>query len=465
MARRWGAPVVAEVNQGGALVRNAINSIDPSIKVFEVHAKNGKALRAEPIVLAYQQNRVHHIGYLPDLEAQMTSWIPGETRSSPDRVDACLAKGTLILTRRGNIPIEDVVVEDEVWTPSGWKRTSGSQLTARMQTVIEVEASDGSAFTATPDHVVWASGGWARVDALVYGDTLRSCRQELLLSGMESSGRGTQTALSETKGSITSVLIPRDIEVSMLPYGSSQTTQNPFPQDMSSIMSITTQTTTIPTIWSASPEKSMLHSMKKKWHLFTLKNKKSIFPESGILHQNGMDLKQAWRGIESMEKEHGRVGLLLQKYASNAGKTLRHGSILPDSVRENVLPDDIAKSTDIKMMLTAQSAEHLSSKDKEKDLSHAVVSVERLTVRSEKIDVYDIVEVEDENCFYANGILVHNCVHALTALLIKPPQGFLGGKLTAKSPAARRIPSDRGQGPSGSSGGRSSRGGRVFSVR
>ena len=47
MARRWGAPVVAEVNQGGALVRNAINSIDPNIKVFEVHSKHGKALRAE----------------------------------------------------------------------------------------------------------------------------------------------------------------------------------------------------------------------------------------------------------------------------------------------------------------------------------------------------------------------------------------------------------------------------------
>jgi hypothetical protein len=32
-------------------------------------------------------------------------------------------------------------------------------------------------------------------------------------------------------------------------------------------------------------------------------------------------------------------------------------------------------------------------------------------------------------------------VHALTALLIKPPKGFVGGKLTAKSPAARRLPS------------------------
>jgi phage terminase large subunit-like protein len=99
MARRWGAPVVAEVNQGGALVRNAINSIDPTIKVFEVHSKHGKALRAEPIVLAYEQDRIHHVGYIAELEDQMTSWIPGETSKSPDRVDALVHAMTALLIK------------------------------------------------------------------------------------------------------------------------------------------------------------------------------------------------------------------------------------------------------------------------------------------------------------------------------------------------------------------------------
>lgn len=99
MARRWGAPVVAEVNQGGALVRNAINAIDPSVKVLEVHSKYGKALRAEPIVLAYEQSRIHHVNYLPELESQMTSWIPEQTRSSPDRVDALVHAMTALLIK------------------------------------------------------------------------------------------------------------------------------------------------------------------------------------------------------------------------------------------------------------------------------------------------------------------------------------------------------------------------------
>jgi phage terminase large subunit-like protein len=98
MARKWGCPVVAEVNQGGALVRNAINAIDPNVKVLEVHSKYGKALRAEPVTLAYEQNRVHHIGYLADLESQMFSWVPGEGKS-PDRVDALVHAMTALLIK------------------------------------------------------------------------------------------------------------------------------------------------------------------------------------------------------------------------------------------------------------------------------------------------------------------------------------------------------------------------------
>jgi len=98
MARKWGCPVVAEVNQGGALVRNAINTIDPSVTVLEVHSKYGKALRAEPVTLAYEQSRVHHVGYLAELESQMISWIPGEGKS-PDRVDALVHALTALLIK------------------------------------------------------------------------------------------------------------------------------------------------------------------------------------------------------------------------------------------------------------------------------------------------------------------------------------------------------------------------------
>jgi phage terminase large subunit-like protein len=96
-ARRWGAPVVAEVNQGGALVRAAIQSVDPGVRVLEVRSRVGKALRAEPIALAYEQGRVHHLGVLSDLESEMTTWEPGSGGRSPDRLDAVVHALTALL--------------------------------------------------------------------------------------------------------------------------------------------------------------------------------------------------------------------------------------------------------------------------------------------------------------------------------------------------------------------------------
>jgi phage terminase large subunit-like protein len=96
-ARKWGAPVIAEKNQGGALVRNAIHQVDPGVPVFEVWSKQGKQLRAEPVSLAYEQGRVHHLGIFADLETQMTQWIPGETKKSPDRIDALVHALTALL--------------------------------------------------------------------------------------------------------------------------------------------------------------------------------------------------------------------------------------------------------------------------------------------------------------------------------------------------------------------------------
>lgn len=100
MARKYDCPVVAEVNQGGALVRNAIQQIDPGVRVIEVHSKQGKLLRAEPVAMAYDQGRVHHYGVHGALETQMMGWIPGD-RKSPDRIDALVHGLTALMVKPG----------------------------------------------------------------------------------------------------------------------------------------------------------------------------------------------------------------------------------------------------------------------------------------------------------------------------------------------------------------------------
>lgn len=95
-ARRWNAPVIAEGNQGQALVKLAIQNIDPNVPVLLVNSKVGKQLRAEPVALVYEQGRVHHVGIEATLEAQLTNWIPAD-RKSPDRLDALVHGLTALL--------------------------------------------------------------------------------------------------------------------------------------------------------------------------------------------------------------------------------------------------------------------------------------------------------------------------------------------------------------------------------
>lgn len=87
VARAYNAPVIAERNQGGALIKNVIHTIDPRVRIRTVHARQGKELRAEPVTLAYDQGRVSHVGQFAHLEDQMTTWVRDDG-VSPDRLDA-----------------------------------------------------------------------------------------------------------------------------------------------------------------------------------------------------------------------------------------------------------------------------------------------------------------------------------------------------------------------------------------
>jgi phage terminase large subunit-like protein len=82
--------IVAEVNQGGLMVKNTIMAVRPNVRVIEVRASKGKHVRAEPISALYNLGRISHVGTFPDLEAQMCKMTAAgyDGEGSPDRVDA-----------------------------------------------------------------------------------------------------------------------------------------------------------------------------------------------------------------------------------------------------------------------------------------------------------------------------------------------------------------------------------------
>lgn len=80
--------IVAEVNNGGALVEVNLRTVDSRTPYRAIHASQGKRTRAEPVAALYEQGRVHHVGFHVRLEDQLTTWDPLSSDKSPDRLDA-----------------------------------------------------------------------------------------------------------------------------------------------------------------------------------------------------------------------------------------------------------------------------------------------------------------------------------------------------------------------------------------
>ncbi len=78
--------IIGEVNNGGDLVAEVINTVDSTVAFGSVRASRGKIVRAEPISALYEKGIVHHVGIFGELEDEMCDWVPGE--KSPDRMDA-----------------------------------------------------------------------------------------------------------------------------------------------------------------------------------------------------------------------------------------------------------------------------------------------------------------------------------------------------------------------------------------
>ncbi|MCC3244676.1 terminase family protein [Methylocystis sp. WRRC1] len=99
--------LVAEVNQGGEMVRAVLNEADPAAPVTMVRATRGKYLRAAPVAQLYEQGRVKHVGAFPALEDEMCDFgFDGlSCGRSPDRLDALVwAITALALTPKAPEP-------------------------------------------------------------------------------------------------------------------------------------------------------------------------------------------------------------------------------------------------------------------------------------------------------------------------------------------------------------------------
>jgi phage terminase large subunit-like protein len=102
---RWGADrIVAEANNGGAMVASVLRAADSGLPVRLVHASRGKSARAEPVATLYEAGRVVHAGLFARLEDEMCGMLAGGDYAgpgrSPDRADALVWALTDLLLGR-----------------------------------------------------------------------------------------------------------------------------------------------------------------------------------------------------------------------------------------------------------------------------------------------------------------------------------------------------------------------------
>ncbi len=102
--RFWNATeVVLERNGIGGRANELLDMADPTLPVVGIVAEESKELRADPVAVLYESDRVHHVGSLDAfsaLEDEMTTWVPPSRVAddaeglvedddwSPDRLDA-----------------------------------------------------------------------------------------------------------------------------------------------------------------------------------------------------------------------------------------------------------------------------------------------------------------------------------------------------------------------------------------
>ncbi|MBX9896728.1 MAG: terminase family protein [Qipengyuania sp.] len=102
-AEGWRAQrVIAEANNGGAMVESVLRGADVAMPVRRVSASAGKAARAEPVAALFESGRAGFAGAFPALEDELCGLVPGGRYegpgSSPDRADAMVwALGELML--------------------------------------------------------------------------------------------------------------------------------------------------------------------------------------------------------------------------------------------------------------------------------------------------------------------------------------------------------------------------------
>ena len=294
------------------------------------------------------------------------------------RNDHCFAGDTMVLTYKGERRIADIRVGERVLTRQGWKRVIGSGLT---QTAVEVYNLGG--LIGTGNHPIFTENrGWVALDSLRYGDILQTCPAQTTIEPQETYG--------ENK-------LGRSL------------------RDRISIMSIKTALTTDLRTLNALLLKNTEPDIKED--LLVL-NGWSILQPSGLMPLNGTEVLKGLNGIVNTGLNRGRIESFRKLAVSSAispSKPLSQRELSSAAITAN--QNIVGVKERITNPVYVKSARRHSFVID--TLPHGIALTPALVgCVPEPCGTADVYNLTIEDCpeYFADHILVHNCMDALRYL-------------------------------------------------
>ena len=318
-----------------------------------------------------------------------------------DTCNHCFVAGTAVTTKRGEIPIEQLLDSDLILTRSGYRPMRWHGFT-KVAEIWEVKFNNGVKLRGTAKHKIFTDRGDICIDSLRYGDRVLTnpTKEKKACQQLNKHTKGKSTANTWERSTIREV--QKDYTGS---YG--KKLMERFQRGLRYITSTSTRVTTTLRTWNALLGLSTGTGTKEGAQ--TGQGKISI--TSGTLLKSGTAPQKERNGTLNRLKSLSAKESHSPFSASNVGRNTRQRiTATQSSALTNAKANGGGNQASTTKKDRASTAENYSPLINTKNEDSVHVVAVRNTGKSEP--TYNL-EVEEPHEYYAHGVLVHNCIDPL----------------------------------------------------